>query len=113
MVASGHEDQCFMKEAQGSEQDWRSIEDDTTAAPGPAQSQQEADVMDVEEDATATPGPSQPLFPELEEEEDEDEVLFREKADDDGGDEGVISDYESEAEMSQEMVLDKLEKFLL
>ena len=55
-----------------------------TAAPGPAQSQQEADVMDVEEDATATPGPSQPLFPELEEEEDEDEVLFREKADDDG-----------------------------
>ena len=46
--------------------------------------------MDVEEDATATPGPSQPLFPELEEEEDEDEVLFREKADDDGEDEGVI-----------------------
>ena len=37
------------------------------------------------EDATATPGPSQPLFPELEEEEDE--VLFREKADDDGEDE--------------------------
>lgn len=89
------------------------VEDDTTAAPGPAQSRQEADVMDVEEDATATPGPSQPLFPELEEEEDEDEVLFREKADDDGEDEGVISDYESEAEMSEEMVLDKLEKFLL
>lgn len=86
---------------------------DTTAAPGPAQSRQEADVMDVEEDATATPGPSQPLFPELEEEEDEDEVLFREKADDDGEDEGVISDYESEAEMLEEMVLDKLEKFLL
>ena len=60
------------------------------------------------EDATATPGPSQPLFPELEEEEDE--VLFREKADDDGEDEGVTSDYESEAE---EMVLEKLEKFLL
>ena len=89
------------------------VEDDTTAAPGPAQSRQEADVMDVEEDATATPGPSQPLFPELEEEEDEDEVLFRETADDDGEDEGVISDYESEAEMSEEMVLDKLEKFLL
>ena len=86
------------------------VEDDTTAAPGPAQSRQEADVMDVEEDATATPGPSQPLFPKLEEEEDEDEVLFREKADDDGDDEGVISDYESEAEMSEEMVLDKLEK---
>ena len=63
------------------------------------------------EDATATPGPSQPLFPELEEEEDE--VLFREKADDNGEDEGVISDYESEAEMSEEMVLEKLEKFLL
>ena len=41
------------------------VEDDTTAAPGPAQSRQEADVMDVEEDATATPGPSQPLFPNL------------------------------------------------
>ena len=52
------------------------------------------------EDATATPGPSQPLFTELEEEEDE--VLFREKADDDGEDEGVISDYESEVEMSEE-----------
>ena len=88
------------------------VEDDTTAAPGPAQSRQEADVMDVEEDATATPGQSQPLFSELEE-EDEDEVLFREKADDDGEDEGVISDYESEAEMSEEMVLEKLEKFLL
>ena len=47
------------------------------------------------------------------EEEEEDEVLFREKADDDGEDEGVISDYESEAEMSEEMVLEKLEKFLL
>ena len=75
------------------------VEDDTTAAPGPAQSRQEADVMDVEEDATATPGPYQPLFPKLEEEE--------------GEDEGVISDYESEAEMSEEMMLDKLEKFLL
>ena len=116
MLASGHEDQCFMKEAQGSEQDdIIEVEDDTTAAPGPAQSRQEADVMDVEEDATATPGPSQPLFPKLEEEEDEDEdeVLFREKADEDGEDEGVISDYESEAEMSEEMMLDKLEKFLL
>ena len=41
------------------------------------------------------------------------EVLFREKADDDGKDEEVISDYESEAEMSEEMVLDKLEQFLL
>ena len=71
------------------------------------------DIIEVEEDATATPGPSQPLFPKLEEEEDEDEVLFREKADDDGEDEGVISDYESAAEMSEEMVLDKLEKFLL
>ena len=28
-------------------------------------------------------------------------------------DEGVISDYESEPEMSEEMVLEKLEKFLL
>ena len=52
-------------------------------------------------------------FNGTEEEEDEDEVLFREKADDDGEDEGVISDYESEAEISEEMVLEKLEKFLL
>lgn len=66
-----------------------------------------------EKNPKAAPGPSQPLFPELEEEEDEDEVLFREKADDDGEDEGVILDYESEAEMSEEMVLDKVEKFLL
>ena len=42
-------------------------------------------------------------FNGTEEEEDEDEVLFREKTDDDGEDEGVISDYESEAEMSEEM----------
>ena len=41
------------------------------------------------------------------------EVLFREKASDNGEDEGVISDYESEAETWEEMVLDKLEKFLL
>ena len=41
------------------------------------------------------------------------EVLFREKASDDGEGEGVISDYESEAETWEEMVLDKLEKFLL
>ena len=52
-------------------------------------------------------------FNGTEEEEDENEVVFREKADDDGEDEGVISDYESEAEMSEEMVLEKLEKFLL
>ena len=52
-------------------------------------------------------------FNGTEEEEDEDEVLFREKADDDGEDEGVISDYESEAQISEEMVLEKLEKFLL
>ena len=43
--------------------------------------------------------------------EDEDEVLLREKGDDDE-DEGVISDYESEADML-EMVLKKLEKELL
>ena len=52
-------------------------------------------------------------FNGTEEEEDEEEVLFREKADDDGEDEGVISDYESEAEISEEMVLEKLDKFLL
>ena len=64
------------------------VEDDTTAAPGPAQSRQEADVMDVEED----------------------EVLFREKVDDNGEDREL---YEYEAEMSEEMLLEKLEKFLL
>ena len=86
---------------------------DTTAAPGgPAQPLQEADVMDIE-DTTATPGSAQPLLPELEEEEDEDEVLFREKADGNGKDKGVISDYKSAADMSEEMVLEKLEKELL
>ena len=89
------------------------VGDDTTAAPGPAQPLHEADVIDVGVDTTATPGPAQPLLPELTEEEDEDEVLFREKADDNDEDEGVISDYESEAEMSEEMVLKKLEKELL
>lgn len=53
------------------------------------------------------------MFLKFEEEEDEDEVLFREKVDDDGEDEGVILDYEFEVEMLEEMVLDKLEKFLL
>ena len=76
----------------------------------PARPLHEADVMDVGEDTTATPGPAQPLLPELEEEEDVEEVLFREKADDDDEDEEVISDYESEAEMSEEMVLKKLGK---
>ena len=42
------------------------------------------DIIEVEDDTTAAPGPSQPLFPKLEEEEDEDEVLIREKVDDDG-----------------------------
>ena len=79
----------------------------------PAQPMHEADIMDVGEDITATPGPAQPLLPELEEEEDEEEVLFREKVDDDDEDEEVISDYESEAEMSEEMVLKKLEIELL
>ena len=37
----------------------------------PAQPLHEADEMDIGEDTTATPGPAQPLFPELEEEEDE------------------------------------------
>ena len=65
------------------------------------------------QDTTATPGPAQPLFPESEEEEDEDEVLFREKEDDHEEDKGVTSDYdESEAEMTEEMVLKKLEKEL-
>ena len=69
--------------------------------------------MDVGGDTTATPGPAQTLLPELEEEEDEDEVLFGQKADDNDEDEGVISDYELEAEMSEEMVLKKLEEELL
>ena len=88
-------------------------DDDTTAAPGPDQTLHEADVMDVGGDTTATPGSAQTLLPELEEEEDEDEVLFGEKADDNDEDEGVISDYESEAEMSEEVVLKKLEEELL
>lgn len=74
----------------------------------------ETDIMVVGDETTAAPGPAQPLFPEREEEKDEDEVLFREKADDHKEDEGVISDYdETEAEMTEEMVLKKLEKELL
>ena len=89
------------------------VGDETTAAPGPAQPLHEADIMDVK-DQEDTTGPAQPLFPEREEEKDEDEVLFREKADDHKEDEGVISDYdETEAEMTEEMVLKKLEKELL
>ena len=42
-----------------------------------------------------------------------DQCVFIEKEGDDGEDEGVTLDCESEAEMSEEMVLDKLEKFLL
>jgi len=43
--------------------------------------------VNIGENTTATPGPSEPLLPELE--ENEDEVLFREKAGDDD-DKGVI-----------------------
>lgn len=66
---------------------------DDNAAPEPAQPLHEADVMDVGKDTTATPGPAQPLLPEREE-EDQGEVLFREKADDNDEDEGVILNYE-------------------
>lgn len=64
------------------------------------------------QDTTTTPGPAQPLFPEREEEEHEDEVLFREKAYDHEEDEGVIYE-ESEAEMTEEMVLKKPEMEML
>ena len=70
--------------------------------------------LKIKKKISATPWPAQPLFPEHEEEEDQDEALFREKADDHEEDEGVISDYdESEAEMTEEMVLKRLEKELL
>ena len=80
------------------------VGDETTAAPGPAQPLHAVDITDAkdQEDTTATPEPAQPLFPEREEEEDED---------DHEEDERVISDYdESAAEMTEEMVLKKLEK---
>ena len=43
----------------------------------------------IGENTTATPGPAEQLLPELE--ENEDEILFREKAGDDD-DKGVLSD---------------------
>ena len=64
----------------------------------------ETDIAVVGDDTT--PGPAQPLLPELEEEEDEDEVKFREKVDDKRQE--AISDYEM-----LEMALKKLEKELL
>ena len=86
---------------------------DTTTASRPVQPLNEADALDIGEDTTATPGPAQTLLRELEEEDDEDAVLFREKAVGNDEDKGVISDYKSEAEMSEEMVLKKLETKLL
>lgn len=55
------------------------------------------------EDTTATSGPAEPVLPELE--ENEDEVLFREKTGDDE-DKGVISDVRA-------TLLKKLEKEVL
>ena len=77
------------------------VGEDTTAAPGPAQPQHEADVMDVGGDTTATPWPAQPLPPILDEEEAEDVVLSRE----------MTNDREL-FQLSQEMVLKKPEKGL-
>ncbi|KAJ7394703.1 hypothetical protein OS493_000529 [Desmophyllum pertusum] len=80
------------------------VQEDATVAPEPGQPLHEADIMEIIEDTTAaTLGPAQLLFPEVEEEEVEDEVLFRDKEDDNDEDEGMISNYESDAEMTGEM----------
>lgn len=95
------------------EADIMEVQEDATVAPEPGQPLHEADIMEIIEDTTAaTLGPAQLLFPEVEEEEVEDEVLFRDKEDDNDEDEGMISNYESDAEMTGEMVLKQLQEEL-
>lgn len=67
-------------------------------------------VMEIEDadDTTVTPGPAQLLLPEFEEEEDEQDVLFKDNTDDKDADEGMVSDYESDTDcLTEEMVLEK------
>ena len=70
--------------------------------------QAEVEVVEVYEDATATPEPAQKIVVEPEEEEqEEDHVQFNDKGGNeaDSDDEGMISDYDSEPEMSEDDVL--------
>ena len=68
----------------------------------------EVEVVEVYEDATATPEPAQEIAVEPEEEEqEEDHVQFDDKGGNeaDSDDERMISDYDSEPEMSEDDVL--------
>ena len=70
--------------------------------------QAEVEVVEVYEDATATPEPGQEIVVEPEEEEqEEDHVQFNDKGGNEANsdDEGMISDYDSEPEMSEDDVL--------
>ena len=69
--------------------------------------QPEVEVVEVAEGATAPAEPDPLTGCEAEEEDyEEDEVWFNDKGDNEAeDDEGVISDYESEPEMSEEFVL--------
>ena len=51
-------------------------------------------------------------IPVEQDEEAEEEVIFSEKRDDDFGviDEGVVSDYESDTEIAEEIIVQKLNK---
>ena len=55
---------------------------------------------------------AQQNIPVEQDEEAEEEVIFSEKRDDNFGDdgEGVVSDYESDAEITEEIILQKLEE---
>ena len=70
--------------------------------------------VEVVEDTAGTSEPAaqqdMTLVEDDEEEEEAEEVVFNEKQGEDVGDddEGVVSDYESDAEMTEEMFLGKL-----
>ena len=77
--------------------------------------QAKKEVVEVAEDATATAEPAQQVVGEPEEEEqEEDEFQFNNKGDNeaDTDGEGLVSDYESESEISVDSVLYYLENEL-
>ena len=66
----------------------------------------------VEHTAAILKPAAQQNVPVEQDEEAEEEVIFSEKRDDDFGDdvEGVVSEYESDAEITEEIILQKLDK---
>ena len=66
----------------------------------------------VEHTAAILKPAAQQNVPVEQDEEAEEEVIFSEKRDDDFGDdvEGVVSEYESDPEITEEIILQKLDK---